>query len=292
MAPTEAFQDPVTRIRPPKGWWHFDFEEIWRYRELLFFFCWRDFKVRYKQTLLGFSWALIGPVAQTIVFTLIFGRLANLPTDGLPQPVFYMAGLVLWRYFSQSLTLCSQSLVGGANLLTKIYFPRILMPLSATITNLIDLAISFAAFLVLVLYFNTWPAATSFLLPLFVAMALFSAFGTGLFFASLNVRYRDVKSLVPFVVQLWMYVSVIVPFSRFAEWAEYHGLGAFKYIYGLNPMACAIEGFRWCLFSHLDGVNIQSPLPLMVYGVPVTLLMVTVGWLYFKRVENQFADIV
>lgn len=285
-------QEHVTLIRPPRGWLHIDFAELWKYRELLYFFCWRDLKVRYKQTLLGFAWAILGPVLQTVVFTLIFGKLAELPTDGLPQPVFYMAGLVIWKYFSQSLTMTSNCLVGGAHLLTKIYFPRVLLPISTVLTGLVDFVIAFGAFMILVAYFNVLPAPTAIVLPLFVLITVMTALGVGLFFAALNVKYRDVRTLVPFIVQFWMYASVIFPFSRFAEWMEFHGWGAWKYLFGLNPIAGVVEGFRWCLFSHLEGVTVQPPWPLLAWGAPVAVILLLAGLAYFRRVEGQFADIV
>jgi lipopolysaccharide transport system permease protein len=277
----------TTDINPPKGWMSLNIKELWANRELLFFFVWRDLKVRYKQTMLGVAWTIIVPLANTIVFTLLFGKLAKLPTDGLPQPVFYMAGLVIWKYFATTLNSVSNSLVDNTSLLTKIYFPRLLLPLSTCILGLLDFVIAFVALILLMLYCQTLPAATIVFIPFFVLIAVGTALGIGLFFAALNVKYRDVKSLVPFFTQLWMYCSVIVPFSMLPE-----DLGALRYLYGLNPMAGVIEGFRWSLMNNVPGATVQNPFLLIAIGSPVLIGMLIFGLYYFKRVENQFADIV
>jgi lipopolysaccharide transport system permease protein len=284
----ESSQDiPVIHIRPSKGWIPLNLKEMWDNRELLYFFIWRNIKLRYKQTLLGVVWTILVPLANTFIFTLFFGKLAKLPTDGLPQPVFYMAGLVVWKYFSTALISTSNSLVGSSGLLTKVYLPRLLIPLSACITGLVDFVIALGALILLMFYFQVVPAATALLLPVLVLIALGTAFGVGLFFTALNVKYRDVEALVPFIVQLWMYGSVIVPFSMIPE-----RFGPMRYLYGLNPMAGVVEGFRWCLMHHVPGATIQAPLTLIAIGVPVTIVMLLCGLYYFKRMENQFADIV
>lgn len=280
------------RIAPPKGLFRIDWSELWHYRELLYFFCWRDLKVRYKQTFLGVAWALIIPAASTFVFTVIFGRIAKLPTDGLPQPIFYMSGLVIWRYFSQSLTLSSNSLVGGAGLFTKIYFPRLLIPTATIFTGLIDFLIAFFALLLLMLYLGVVPSVTVVLLPALVLVAVFTSFGIGLWLSSLCVRYRDIRYIVPFIIQLWMYATVIVPFNQFGKWADHHHWGSFKYLYGLNPMAGVVEGFRWCLFHRIPGATVQPPWELLAFGAPVSLACVLFGVTWFKRAESHFADIV
>lgn len=274
-------------IRSESRWRLLDFAELWQHRELLFFLSWRDLKVRYKQTLLGFAWAIITPLVLTVVFTLFFGRLGKLPTDGLPKPVFYMAGLVIWRYFATALQSIANSLVGNAHLLTKVYFPRLLIPLSLAMTALVELGIAFGMLLILMLYFNTTPALTSLLLPLLVVATMLTALGVGLFFAALNVRFRDVGSVLPLMVQMWMYVTVIIPFSRIPQ-----SLGDWRYLYGLNPVAGVVEGWRWCLMHNVEGGAIPSPWPLLAVGAPVTIVLLLVGLLYFHRVERQFADIV
>lgn len=274
-------------IRPTKGWLALNLSELWEYRELLYFLVWRDIKVRYKQTLLGFGWAIISPLMLTVVFTLVFGRLGKLPTDGLPKPVFYMAGLVIWRYFAQSLTSASNSLVGNAGMLTKIYFPRLLIPLGSILTGAVDLAIALVMLSVVMAYFQTVPALTTLLLPVLILMTAATTLGVGLFFAALNVRFRDVRSLLPLLVQLWMYITVIVPFSRIPE-----RFGDWRYLYGLNPMAGVVEGFRWCLLHSVDGASMEPPWALLAVGAPVTLMILMAGLYYFRRVESQFADIV
>jgi len=277
----------VFQIRAVSRWRLLNLSEMWQHRELLFFLSWRDLKVRYKQTLLGFAWAIITPLLLTVVFTLFFGRLGNLPTDGLPKPVFYMAGLVIWRYFATALQSISNSLVGNAHLLTKVYFPRLLIPLSLAVTALVELVIAFAMLVILMVYFHTPPALTTLLLPVLVLMTMATALGIGLFFAALNVRFRDVRALMPLIAQMWMYITVIIPFSRIPQ-----RFGDWRYLYGLNPMAGIVEGWRWCLMNNAEGMSIPNPWPLIAVGAPVTLVLLLVGLLYFHRVERQFADIV
>jgi homopolymeric O-antigen transport system permease protein len=278
---------PVTRIRPNRGWLLLGLAELWTYRELLYFFCWRDFKVRYKQTVLGMLWSMLGPVAFTIIFVVIFGRLAKLPTDSLPQPVFYMTGLVVWGYFSKALMATSMSLVSGGSLMTKVYFPRLMVPLSSCVIGLVDFVISFVVLLGLLAYFGIYPPLTSLLLPVLLLQALFTALGFGLLFGALNVRFRDVRSLVPFIVQFWMYASIIIPFSQVPQrW------GNWRYLYGLNPLGGIVEGFRWCLTQHLPSSTMDPPWLLLAAGMPVTLLALLTGLLYFRRVERQLADIL
>ena len=274
-------------IRPTKGWLALNLGDIWEYRELLYFLVWRDIKVRYKQTVLGFGWAIISPLMLTVVFTLIFGRLGNLPTDGLPKAVYYMAGLVIWRYFSQGLLNASNSLVGNAGMLTKIYFPRLLIPLGSIVTCAVDLGIALVMLGAIMAYYQTAPAITTLLVPVLILMAAAITLGVGLFFAALNVRFRDVRALLPLLVQLWMYITVIVPFSRIPE-----RFGDWRYLYGLNPMAGVVEGFRWCLLHNVSGASMAPPWALLAVGTPVTLIILTAGLYYFRRVESQFADIV
>ena len=320
---------PVTVIKPAKGWMAVDFGELWRYRELFGFFVWRDVKVKYKQTLLGFSWAIIAPLANTIIFTFLFSRVARLPSDGLPPMVFYMTGLVIWRYFQLSFSTCSISLVGNQALLTKIYVPRLSIPISTLITNLVDFTIAFAILLGIMAFFQVLPAATILLLPLLLLIAMGTALGVGLFFAALNVRYRDVKQLAPFIVQMWMWCTVIIPFSKMPE-----RFGIWKYLYGLNPMGGVVEGFRWCLLHpHMENLKttyttipfeqvpqilaeglevtgefngsrtvwqivestpapVEAPWMLIAIGIPVMLALLAGGLYYFRRVERTFADII
>jgi lipopolysaccharide transport system permease protein len=277
---------PFLRIQPQKGWIKLNLAEMWQNRELLYFLSLRDITVKYKQTLLGISWAIFNPILNTFIFTIIFGKVSKLPSDGLPYPVFYMAGLIIWKYFADALTGVSNSMVGASHLLTKIYFPRLFIPLSICIAYLIDLLIAFLLILILMTWYHLVPAVTILLLPVLVLIAMGTALGVGLFFAALNVRFRDVKMLVPFLVQIWMYGSVIFPFSRLPErWGEW------RYLWGLNPMAGIVEGFRWCLL-HNSMLSKEPPLILLAIGIPVMGLFLLGGLFYFRRVENQFADIV
>lgn len=321
----------ILRIRPSRGLFSLGLAEMWQYRELLYFFAWRDIKVKYKQTLLGMSWAVIGPVIHTAIFVLIFGLVAKLPSDGLPKPLFYMGALVAWKYFADAFAGVSQSLVASANMLTKIYFPRLLIPLARCLTGLVDLAVALVMLLGLMCFYGVWPSATLLYLPLLVFMAMGTALGVGLVFASLNVRYRDVRVLVPFISQMWMYASVIFPFSRLPE-----SWGNWRFLYGLNPMAGVVEGFRWCCMHAemtaetvvnrtvlaagvvpkilgdgqqlvkdvlADGTvqmtlievvrhPVSPPIKLLCVGIVSMLCMFAFGLFYFKRMESQFADIV
>jgi lipopolysaccharide transport system permease protein len=323
---------PFLRIQPQKGWIKLNLSEMWQNRELLYFLSLRDITVKYKQTLLGLSWAILNPVLNTFIFTVIFGMVSKLPTDGLPQPVFYMSGLIIWKYFADALTGVSNSMVGASHLLTKIYFPRLFIPLSLCVAYLVDLLIAFVLLLLLMAYYHLIPPGAVFFLPLLVLIAMGTALGVGLFFAALNVRFRDVKMLVPFMIQIWMYATVIFPFSKLPE-----SLGNWRYLWGLNPMCGVVEGFRWCLLHHrmLSEVNttlldprtietfritdpltqklalkvveegtlqirliesaqifIEPPLVLLGIGIPVMGLCLLGGLFFFRRVENQFADIV
>ena len=239
---------PVTVIRPLKGWIAIDFAELWRYRELFGFLVWRDVLVKYKQTLLGFAWAILVPFFQMIVFTIIFGNFGKVPTNGLPGPVYYFAGLLPWTYFATSLSTAGNSLVGSAGMLTKIYFPRLIVPAGPCISSLVDFAIAFGFFIGVMLFFHILPAATILLIPVFLALAFATALGIGLFFSALMVKYRDVRYVIQFLIQLWMYCTVIIPFSQINLRFEHYG--AWRYLYGLNPMAGVVEGFRWSLAHH------------------------------------------
>ena len=280
----------VTIIEPPKGLGQINFAELWRFRELFASLIWRDISVRYKQTLLGISWAVIGPVASTVIFTLIFGGLAKLKTDDLAAPVFYMAGLTIWRYFQNALTTASGSLVNNQNLLTKIYFPRMIIPIASVLANLVDLLIGLAILFAVMLWYGIIPDHAILMLPLLVLIATGTALGAGLFFAALYVRYRDVVQLIPFLAQLWMYCTVIIPFSEFA--ARLGQWGNWRYLYGLNPMGGVVEGFRWCLARRSMSESVEAPWILICIGAGVMMIFLLWGVYYFRRVESQFADVV
>ena len=292
MSAIDTLKDdiPVTRVRAASGWAALDVGELWHYRELFGFLIWRDVKVRYKQTALGLLWAIIGPVMSTIIFAFIFGNLAKLPSDGLPATVFYMMGIVIWRYFATSLSAASNSLVGNQNLLTKIYLPRLMIPASSIATALVDFCIAFCLLIGVMLYYKTAPSWTIVFVPALVVITMALSLGVGSFFAALNVRFRDVREVVPFIMQIWMYLTIIVPFSeidkRFASW------GALRYLYGLNPMAGVVEGMRWLLARHAMAETTQPPWVLIATGLPVAVALLFAGLYYFKRVERRFADII
>jgi lipopolysaccharide transport system permease protein len=270
----------VLVIEPRTGW-GFDFKELWRYRGLFGFLVWRDIKIRYAQTVLGAGWAILQPVLTMIVFTIIFGNFANIPSDGVPYPVFSLAALVPWTYFSVALSNSSSSLVSSANLITKIYFPRLVIPLSPVLAGLVDFAIAFVILLVTMLVFGILPMASALLVvPVALLITVMTAAGVGCWMSALNLQYRDVKYVVPFLVQVWMYSSPIVyPMSIVPE--------RFHTLYAINPMTGAIEGFRAALLG-------TTAVPWPVIGlsmISASVLFVT-GALYFRRTERVFADVV
>ncbi|HAM51932.1 MAG TPA: phosphate ABC transporter permease [Nitrospiraceae bacterium] len=271
---------PTIVIQPAKNFFQFDLADIWRYRELLYFMAWRDIVVRYKQTAMGASWAVIQPLITMVIFTLIFGRLAKIPSDGVPYPVFAFTALLPWTYFSQALTRSGNSVVSSANLITKIYFPRLLIPLAASISPLVDFFFSFLLLLALMAWYHvglTWGLLA---LPLFLGFAFLSSLAIGLWLAALNVRYRDVGYVIPFLTQVWMYASpVVYPVSVVPE--------KWRLLYGLNPMAGVIEGFRWALLGK------QSPdFSVIAISTGVVMAMLFGGIVYFRRSESTFADII
>jgi lipopolysaccharide transport system permease protein len=277
---------PITLIEPTRRLTPLLLREYWHYRDLLYFLVWRDVKVRYKQTLLGVGWAILVPLTQMLIFGVIFGKVARLSSDGLDPFLFYLCGLVPWQYFSNSLTLSSGSLVAQSHLMTKVYFPRLFIPLSACLASGVDLAIAFALLIGVMLCLGLLPAATVVLVPLLIVIAFAVSLGAGLALSALSVKYRDVRFVVPFLVQVWMYGSVLLPFSQLPEqW------GAWRYLYALNPMVGVIESFRWCLLHpEMEGVN--PPWLLLAMGIPATLLLLATGIRVFHRTERQFADTV
>lgn len=270
----------VTIIEPERGWAHLNLRELWEYRDLLFFLAWRDISVRYKQTALGAAWAIIQPFFSMIVFSLFFGRLAGIPSEGVPYPVFSYAAMLPWQYFANAITGSSNSLVGSAHLLSKVYFPRLIIPLASVLPPLIDFCIAFTVLLGMMAYYGILPTWNVVWLPFFLLLALVTALGVGLWLSALNVQYRDVRYAVPFMVQFWLFASpVTYPSSLVPE--------AWRPLYGLNPMAGVIEGFRWALLD-----TGTPPGPMMAVSALVALALLVSGAYYFRRMESTFADVV
>ncbi len=271
---------PTYRIDPPGRWTAIGLRELWQYRELLYFLTWRDIKVRYKQTALGAAWAVIQPVFMMVVFSLFFGRLAKVPSDGIPYPVFTLCALLPWQLFAHALTESSNSLVSNQNLITKVYFPRLVVPLSAVMGGLIDFAIAFVILLGMMLYYGIVPGWQIVTLPGFILLAILTALGVGLWLSALNVQYRDVRYTINFLIQFWLFATpVAYPSSIVPE--------KWRALYGLNPMAGVVEGFRWALLG-----KAQAPGALLWVSVVVVVLILIGGLYYFRRMEQQFADVV
>lgn len=268
---------PVVTITPPEGRAHLDLAGLWLYRELLYFLCWRDVKVRYKQTLLGAAWAILQPLLAMVIFTLFFGRLAGVPSDGLPYAPFAFAGLLPWIFFSNAVTSSSNSLVGNSNLITKVYFPRMIIPGAAVLAGLVDFAVGSVILIALMVSYDLMPGAGLLLLPILVLLLALLALAVGLWASALNVRYRDVRYALPFLIQLWMFASpIIYPASFVPE--------KYRWLLLLNPLTGLIEGQRAALFGR--------PLPWMALtiSVIVTLAMLVFSALTFRRMERDFAD--
>jgi lipopolysaccharide transport system permease protein len=271
---------PRLRIAPSRGWVSLKLSELWEYRELLYFLVWRDIKVRYKQTALGASWAVIQPFMTMVVFSLFFGHLAKMPSDGLPYPIFTFAALVPWTFFANGLSQSSNSLVGSSNLITKVYFPRLIVPLASVFSGIVDFLIAFAVLLVIMLYYGLVPTLNILWLPLFVLLSLVTSLGVGLWLSALNVEYRDVRYIVPFVTQFWLFATPIAyPSSLLHE--------PWRTIYGLNPMVGVVEGFRWALLR-----TNTVPGPIVAVSASAAVLILVTGAFYFRRMEKTFADIV
>jgi lipopolysaccharide transport system permease protein len=271
---------PTYRIDPPSRWTSIELRELWQYRELLYFLTWRDIKVRYKQTALGAAWAILQPVFMMVVFSLFFGKLARIPSDGIPYPVFTFCALLPWQMFAHALTESSNSLVGNQNLITKVYFPRLVVPISAVLGGLVDFLIAFVILLAMMLYYGIVPGWQVITLPGFVLLAILSALGVGLWLSALNVQYRDVRYTINFLIQIWLFATpVAYPSSIVPE--------KWRALYGLNPMAGVVEGFRWALLG-----KAQPPGALLWVSVAVVLLILIGGLYYFRRMEQQFADVV
>ena len=271
---------PVLRIKPSKGWVSLKLGELWQYRELLYFLTWRDIKVRYKQTALGAAWAIIQPVMTMVVFSLFFGKLGKIPSDGVPYPIFSFAALVPWTFFANGLSQSSNSLVGSSNLIKKVYFPRLAIPIATVLSGLLDFVLAFVVLLAMMLYYGVVPTVNTLWLPLFLLLAVVTSLGVGLWLSALNVQYRDVRYVVPFLTQFWMFATPIAyPSSLLHE--------PWRTIYALNPMVGVVEGFRWALL----GTN-TAPGPIIAASSFAALLILISGAFYFRRMERTFADVV
>jgi len=281
--PVAAPRPTVTstmRIAPSRGWVPLRLGELWEYRELLYFLIWRDIKVRYKQTVLGAAWAIIQPLFTMVVFSLFFGQLGKMPSDGVPYPIFSFAALVPWTFFANGLSQSSNSLIGSSNLITKVYFPRLVVPLAAVLSGIVDFAVSFVVLVGMMFFFGIVPTLNFLWLPLLLLLAFITSLGIGLWFSALNVEFRDVRYLVTFVTQLWLFATPIAyPSSMLPQ--------PWRTLYGLNPMTGVVEGFRWALL----GTN-SAPGPLIAVSSVVAVVILITGAFYFRRMERTFADFV
>ncbi len=280
MITTQSTDLTKIRIQPSKGWISLNLRELWEYRELLFFFVWRDLKVRFKQTILGVSWAILQPFLQMVIFSVFFGRLAKVPSDDLPYPIFSFAALVPWNFFANALVNGSNSLISNANMLKKIYFPRMTMPIATILAGLVDFALAFVVLLGMMFYYGLIPTLNILWLPLFLLLALTTSLGVGLWLSALNVQFRDVRYMVPFLTQAWLFATPIAYSSSLLS-------EPWKTIYGLNPMVGVVEGFRWALLG-----TDTAPGPIILVSSLAAIVLLVSGAFYFRSMEKDFADVV
>ena len=272
---------PVTILQPATGWGALNLRDLWLYRELIYFLTWRDLKVRYKQTLLGASWAILQPFLTMVVFSIFFGGLAKVPSDGVPYPIFSFAALVPWGLFSNAISVAGRSLVQNRHMITKIYFPRVILPLSATLAGVVDFLIAFVILIGMLFYYKMPLTIYALTIPLFLLLALITSIGIGLWLAALNVQYRDVGYVTPFLTQFWMFITPIAYGASMVpqKW---------QFLYSLNPMTGVVEGFRWALLGTSQG----APGTQLVISFAVSMILLLTGLLYFRRMERTFADMV
>ncbi len=273
-------EKPMSVYEPSHGWLSLRLREIWNYRELLYFLTWRDVKIRYKQTALGVAWAVLQPFITMVIFSVIFGQLANLPSDGIPYPVFSYAALLPWGLFSGALQRAGTSLVANSNLITKVYFPRLVIPISAVAAGLLDFLIAFVVLLGLMFFYKIQLTWMILMIPLFMLLAVLTALAVSLWLSALNVQYRDVQHIIPFLIQAWMYASPV------AYSAGLIPTGPWRILYGLNPLAGVIQGFRWAL------LGASPPDELLVVSIVIVLILLVSGLYYFRRMERTFADVI
>ena len=278
-SPAQESAVPTLVIRPPRKWVPVDLHELWAYRELIAAFTMRDVKLRYKQTGLGIAWAVLQPLLTMVIFTIFFGGLAHIPSDGVPYPLFVLAALLPWTLFSDGLTRSTTSMVTNSTIMTKVYFPRLIMPLASIISPLVDFTVSFIILLAMMVYYGFAPTLNVVFLPLFILLALATSLGVGLWLSALNVKYRDFQYTVPFLIQIWMFASPVVYSSSLVP-------ASLRVWYGLNPMAGVIEGFRWAL------LGTGAPSAMVLVSVGMVILLLVSGMFYFRRMEQYYADIV
>jgi lipopolysaccharide transport system permease protein len=283
-----ADQNPAVKkqiiIEPSRGWISLQLRVLWQYRELLYFLIWRDLKVRYKQTALGIGWIILQPLISMVIFSFLFGGLLEVPSGGVPYPIFVYAGLLPWNYFANSLNRSSTSLVNNQNLITKVYFPRLVVPISGVMSGLVDFSVSFIVLIVLMIIFKFYPTPYIVFLPGFLLLAIITALGFGLWLSALNVRYRDVNYITPFLIQIWMYLTpVIYPVTIIPE--------KFRFLLALNPMTGVVEGFRWALLGD-QLTDVQPPGSIFLLSIAISLFVLVSGTMYFRRTERKFADII
>ena len=278
---TELVRAPeIVYIKPSTGLTALNLRDLWIYRELVFFMIWRDIKVRYKQTLLGAAWALIQPILTMLVFNFIFGTVAKVPTEGIPYPIFSYTALLPWGLFTAALNNASRSLTSNQNMITKIYFPRLVLPLSSVLGGLVDFAIAFLILIVMMIYYKVTPTAAVFLLPLFLLLAVITALGVALWLSAINVQYRDVNYVLPFLTQFWLFLTPVAYSAKVisAKW---------QLVYSLNPMAGVVNGFRWALLGTNTGPNLN-----MAISAAISLVVLVSGLFYFRSMEKTFADTI
>jgi len=275
-----SFNSPVTIVKPSRGWVSLNLGELREYRELIYFLTWRDIKVRYKQTVLGAAWAIIQPFFTMVVFSLFFGKLAKVPSDGIPYPIFAYAALVPWTFFANGLSQSSNSLVGSTNLIKKVYFPRLVVPISSVISGVFDFILAFVVLLGMMLYYGIFPTVNIVWLPLLLLLTLTTSLGVGLWLSTLNVQFRDVRYTVPFLTQFWLFSTPIAyPSSLLSQ--------PWRTLYGINPMVGVVEGFRWALLG-----TDTAPGPIIIVSSLVALALLVGGAFYFRRLEKSFADVI
>jgi lipopolysaccharide transport system permease protein len=271
---------PAIRIQPSRGWIALRLGEIWNYRELITIFVWRDLKVRYRQTIIGVMWAIFQPLLTMVIFSVFFGRLAQIPSDEIPYPIFSYAALVPWTFFANSINLASNSLVNNADMIKKIYFPRLTMPLAAVLAGLVDFILAFVILIGMILFYGFIPTINILWFPLFVLLAMITSLGVSLWLSAMNVQFRDVRYMIPFITQAWLFATpVAYPSSLLSE--------PWRTLYGLNPMVGVVEGFRWALLG-----TDTAPGFMIIVSFLVAVLLLVSGLYYFRRMERKFADVI